>query len=100
MGSKPRDRSADSCVTNRRETVKKWRAMILDCLRDLEEPISVDDLGATIIERDPEPAVIDEPEVGDPFEQVQIRLHHIDLPILADEGYLEYDPKQWIVSSW
>lgn len=74
------------------------RLSILDALLDHPGPRSLNDLAAELVAHERDRGVTTEiPDPG-PLEEVRLRLHHVDLPMLAAGGYLEYDPDTHLVS--
>lgn len=71
------------------------RRMALDVLTDRATPVDLEDLAAAVVARVTSVEGVDEETV----ERMAIRLHHGDLPKMADLGVIDYDPGSNCVTS-
>ncbi|GAA0520473.1 hypothetical protein SAMN04488066_12617 [Halorubrum aquaticum] len=75
----------------------KHRRIVLATLADQEQPISINDLTNAIIKYNhhtPPTEAADETVT-----EVQISLHHLHLPKLAEAGFIRYDLERQVVES-
>lgn len=71
------------------------RRTVLRCLQSVDEPVAMADLARDVVASEHDVDVTDVPDEA--IEQVYLRLHHVELPKLADEGYLRYDDRTSVV---
>jgi hypothetical protein len=64
------------------------RRTALDILASANAPVTLEELAATVAERESGPDIPDEATI----ERVAITLHHNHLPKMADVGAIDYDP--------
>lgn len=92
------DRDWTPAPSRTKRALTATRLSILDALLDHPGPRSLNDLAAELVANERDRGAT--PETPDPGhqEEVRLRLHHVDLPMLAAGGYLEYDPDTHLVS--
>lgn len=64
------------------------RRTTLDILADSNTPVELEELAATVAERENSQGIADKAII----ERVAISLHHSHLPKMADLGIIDYDP--------
>lgn len=73
----------------------KHRRIVLAALANQQQSISINDLTNAVIKHNhhtPPTEIADETVI-----QIQIGLHHVHLPKLADTGFIQYDPERQVV---
>lgn len=65
------------------------RRAAIEVLSGETERLSIDDLAREVTARTPVDRTLD---------QVKVRLHHVDLPMLADAGVVDYDREERTVT--
>lgn len=74
---------------------ERHRERVLTVLDDRELPVSLSDLADAVLEHAGPMSPLATQEDA---ESVRVRLHHVDLPKLADSGAIEYDQENNVVS--
>jgi Fe2+ or Zn2+ uptake regulation protein len=67
----------------------RQRRATLEVLTEGTRSLSIDELAEAVAERTPAETTVD---------QVKIRLHHANLPLLADAGVVDYDREEGTVT--
>ena len=92
-GPEPNDTSTEYVPAVERRKLDERRLTVVEYVRRRNASVSLSELAAEIaaLERDGE-------EDGEPcLERIRIRLHHIDLPLLEELGFLTYDSNRHAV---
>lgn len=90
------DRSHDGTRESDRSRSREQREQTLEVIRSRPRPLSLSELAEVIADREPSEWT-SPPENLEDETRVRIRLHHVDLPMLQDEGAIEYDPSRRLV---
>lgn len=72
------------------------REILLDCLREFDEPVTLPDLADEIAVRECETEITDIP--GELVKEIYLSLYHTHVPSLAHAGLLEYDQEDDLVA--
>ena len=71
------------------------RSVLLACLREFDEPVSLPDLADEIAVRESDEALSD--LSGERVKEIYLSLYHRHVPALADAGFVEYDQEADLV---
>lgn len=74
---------------------KERRRYALYYLEQQDGLVTVDEVAEQVVEWETNPTTVSIPE--EKFEQIEIELHHNDLPKAAEAKYIEYDPEEGVV---
>lgn len=92
MAQSKNDDSSD-LLTADRLRLNKRRVAILDCLHERDEPTSLAGLASSLLSR--QDTATDRTET----DRIERRLHHVDLPMLDDIGFVTYDADERIAAA-